>query len=127
MYLAKNIRYLRRKAEMSQDTLAELLGYKSYTTIQKWESGINEPPIGTVQKIANLFRVELDDMVKVDMENTDARRTYYLDEKTADIAQAILENKELSLLFDAARDAKPETLSTAHALLLALKKKEEES
>lgn len=127
MYLAKNIRYLRRKAEMSQDTLAELLGYKSYTTIQKWESGINEPPIGTVQKIANLFHVELDDMVKVDMENTDAKRTYYLDEKTADIAQAILENKELSLLFDAARDARPGTLETAHALLLALKKKEEES
>ena len=35
--LPKNIRYLRKKNEWSQEYVAEKLGYKSYTTIQKWE------------------------------------------------------------------------------------------
>ena len=43
MVLGKNIRYLRKQKDMSQDKLAELLGYKSFTTIQKWESGVAEP------------------------------------------------------------------------------------
>lgn len=52
---AKNIRYLRKRAELSQDKLAEMLGYKSFTTIQKWESGVSEPSMATAQKIANLL------------------------------------------------------------------------
>lgn len=50
--------------------------------------------------------------------------SYYTNPETAQIAQEIYENKELSLLFDAARDAEPEDLQTVHTMLLALKKKE---
>lgn len=49
---------------------------------------------------------------------------YYLNEETAAIAQDIFENKELRLLFDAARDADPEDLEAVHTMLLALKRKE---
>ena len=49
---------------------------------------------------------------------------YYLNEETAQMAQEIFENKELRLLFSAARDASPEDLKTTHDLLLALKRKE---
>lgn len=49
---------------------------------------------------------------------------YYLNDETAAIAQDIFENKELRLLFDAARDAAPEDLETVHSMLLALKRKE---
>ena len=42
MALAKNIRYLRKKMGYSQDDVAEKLGYKLYTTIQKWEMGTSE-------------------------------------------------------------------------------------
>ena len=50
---------------------------------------------------------------------------YYLDEKTIEIAQEIADNKELGLLFDAARSAAPEDLQTTHDMLLALKRKEQ--
>lgn len=50
--------------------------------------------------------------------------TYYLNDETAEIAQEIFENKELRLLFDAAKDAQPEDLQTVHQMLLALKRKE---
>ena len=49
---------------------------------------------------------------------------YYLNDETAAIAQNIFENKELRLLFDAAKDAEPEDLETVHSMLLALKRKE---
>lgn len=49
---------------------------------------------------------------------------YYHDEETAQMAQEIFENKELRLLFSAARDASPEDLKTTHDLLMALKRKE---
>ena len=47
-----------------------------------------------------------------------------MNEETAQMAQEIFENKELRLLFSAARDASPEDLKTTHDLLLALKRKE---
>ena len=49
---------------------------------------------------------------------------YYLNDETSEIAQEIFENKELKLLFDAAKDAQPEDLQTVHQMLLALKRKE---
>lgn len=71
MALARNIRYLRKKQGWGQDTLAEKLGYKSYTTIQKWESGVSEPSLKTVHKLAALFNVEINDLTNSDLE-TDA-------------------------------------------------------
>ena len=123
--LGKNIRFLRKRAEMSQEQLAETLGYKSFTTIQKWESGASEPPIGVAQKIALLFRVDLDDLLKVDLERMPEKSSYYLNPETAEIAQRIYEDRELRALFDAARDASPEDLQTVHTMLKALKAKEQ--
>ncbi len=62
--LSDNIRYLRKKRGWSQDFLAAQLGYKSYTTIQKWESGVSEPPLKRAHAIADLFQVDIDDLTK---------------------------------------------------------------
>ncbi|MBR3277745.1 MAG: helix-turn-helix transcriptional regulator [Lachnospiraceae bacterium] len=122
---AKNIRFLRKRAELSQDKLAEMLGYKSFTTIQKWESGVSEPSMATAQKIANLFHVDIDDLIKVDLEARGEKpEGYYFDDDTAALAQQIYEDKELRALFDAARDADPEALQAAQAMLKVLKRKE---
>ena len=58
------------------------------------------------------------------MKGEETQTKYYLNDETAAIAQDIFENKELRLLFDAARDAEPEDLETVHSMLLALKRKE---
>ena len=50
--------------------------------------------------------------------------SYCPDHETARLAQEIYDNKELSLLFDAAKDAEPEDLQALHGMLMALKKKE---
>lgn len=66
--LSKNIRYLRKKNEWSQDYIAEKLGYKSYTTIQKWEMGTSEPPLKKTRELADLFNVDIDDLTNKDLE-----------------------------------------------------------
>lgn len=62
MYLSENIRYLRTLKGYSQEYVASKLGYKSFTTIQKWESGVSEPPVKKLQELSKLFGVDMDDM-----------------------------------------------------------------
>lgn len=62
MYLAENIRFLRKKQHMSQNDLANVLGYRSFTTVQKWESGDAEPPLATLMRMTELFGVDLNSL-----------------------------------------------------------------
>ena len=64
----KNLKYLRLRDNISQDELANELGYKSYTTIQKWEMGSSEPNMGVVNKLADKWHLSLDELVNVDLE-----------------------------------------------------------
>lgn len=68
---SRNIRYLRKKYDMSQDELAKKLGYKSFTTIQKWESDDSEPTLSTLNKIAKIFNINLSTLVEGDLEKED--------------------------------------------------------
>ena len=71
MCLANNIRYLRKKNNLSQEYIAERLGYKSYTTIQKWEMGISEPSIAKLRALADIFNVDINDMTTHNIEKDD--------------------------------------------------------
>lgn len=68
MNLGKNLRYLRLQHGLSQDYVAAYLGYKSYTTIQKWETGVSEPPLESLSKLATLYKVDMDTLYLVDLE-----------------------------------------------------------
>lgn len=69
VYLAKNLKYLRLKNGLSQDYIADKLGYKSYTTIQKWEMGTSEPSVSVLDKLSKLYNVDMDSMYTVDLES----------------------------------------------------------
>lgn len=71
-WFSVNLRYLRRSAGMRQSDLADQLGYKSFTTIQKWESGVAKPGIDTVEKLARLFRVRIDELLSADLSRAHA-------------------------------------------------------
>lgn len=88
-------------------------------TFTDWKKGKYEPKNEKMQKIADYFGVSVEYL------NTgEIKEGYYLNPETAEVAQEIFENKELRLLFDAAKDASPEDLQTVHQMLLALKRKE---
>lgn len=71
MGLGDNIRYLRIKHGFSQDYIAEKLGYKSYTTIQKWESGVSEPPVKKLKELSVLLNADMNDMANTDMTSSE--------------------------------------------------------
>ena len=62
MYIGENIRHLRNKYGYSQEELAAALGYKSYTTITKWESGVSEPTLKMTNQIATFFKVSVNEL-----------------------------------------------------------------
>ena len=67
MKFKENLRYLRRSNNMSQDKLAELLGYKSFTTVQKWEDGTAFPKVENLNRLSNIFNVELNHLLNYDL------------------------------------------------------------
>ena len=67
MEFKDNLRYLRHSNGMSQDKLAEKLGYKSFTTVQKWEDGSSFPRVSTLQKIADIFGVDVDHLLNLNI------------------------------------------------------------
>ncbi len=67
MLFGKNFRYLRRSNHYSQNFIADEFGYKSFTTIQKWEDGSAVPPYSVIRKLAEFFNVSVDDMMNTDL------------------------------------------------------------
>ena len=93
------------------------------SVFSSWKTGISTPKQDKMQKIADYFNVSLEYLMTG--KEKEGGETYYLNEETSKMAQDIFENKELRVLFDAARDASPEDLQTVHSMLLALKRKEQ--
>lgn len=60
MNFGEKIRDLRNRQNVSQEELANALGYKSFTTIQKWESGDSKPHFSKITQIAEFFGVSAD-------------------------------------------------------------------
>lgn len=145
--MAKNIQYYMDLNGKTRNDVCQDLNIK-YTTLTDWLKANTYPRIDKIEQLAAYFGVKKKDLVedplyeiaeqKIYLDkfkelDTDQKRAllsgemtegYYLDSQTAKIAQEIVENKELALLFDAARDASPEDLQTTHQMLLALKRKE---
>ena len=92
------------------------------STFSDWKNGRSKPKDEKLLKIAEYFDVTLDYLRTG--EEPDRPEGYYLNDETAEMAQALFENKNLRVLFDAAKDASPEDLKTTYDMLMALKKKE---
>lgn len=95
----------------------------SQSTISTWKAKKNLISGELAKKIAEYFHVSVDYLMTG--KEKEGGENYYLNEETSKMAQDIFENKELRVLFDAARDASPEDLQTVHSMLLALKRKEQ--
>lgn len=94
----------------------------SQSTLSDWKRGVSTPKQDKLQRLADYFNVSLQYLMTG--KEKEGGETYYLNKDTRKVAQDIFENKELRMLFDAARDAEPEDLEAVHRMLLALKRKE---
>ncbi len=92
------------------------------SVFSSWKNGISTPKQDKMKKIAEYFGVSVDYLMTG--KEKEGGEKYYLNDETAEMAQHLFENKELRVLFDAAKDASPEDLKTTYDMLMALKKKE---
>ena len=60
MNYGQKIAELRKKADMTQAELGESLSVTSQA-VSKWENGLSEPDLGTINKICELFNVSAND------------------------------------------------------------------
>ena len=67
MTFSNNLRFLRKKFGYSQEFIAEKLGYKSFTTVQKWESGVSESSVAKLKMLADLFHISMDELLNDDI------------------------------------------------------------
>ena len=94
----------------------------SQSTISTWKKKGNLINGEMAKTIAEYFHVSVDYVMTGKEKNGGDK--YYINEETAKMAQALFENRELRVLFDAAKDASPEDLKTTYDMLMALKRKE---
>ena len=70
--ICENIQILRKKRNLTQEALAELVGV-TRQTIAKWESGESVPDLSLAGKLASVLDVALDDLVNAPAEELDGR------------------------------------------------------
>lgn len=85
-----------------------------------WKAGRYTPKADKMKLIADFLGIPVESLLTG--VQTDEHPGYYIDNETADIAQEIFDTPELRILFDAARDSRPEDLQMAADLLKRLKK-----
>lgn len=140
MTLYENIKARRLALKLSQEDLARKLGYKSTSTIAKIEAGKIDIPQSKIKAFADALNTTPGDLMGWYNEsasyNTEEKTSnadkilkkelnhYYFSEETAKIAQAIHDDKNLRILFDASQKLEPEDIEYVVSLVQRLKKKE---
>lgn len=109
---------LRDKLGLKDSDVAKGSGITK-STFSDWKAGRYVPKAEKLDKIEDFLEVK-----RGYLKSNDTDNEYYINPETAKVAQEIFENRDLRVLFDAARDASPEDLQTTYDMLMALKKKE---
>lgn len=112
MRIGDNIKQRRKALKMSQDELAELTG-ANRVTISRYETGLYLPSVPALEKLAVALRT------------TPAMLTggAGMETEQEQFTDLVCRDPNLKLLFDEAREAKPEHIKAATAVLLSLKGK----
>lgn len=76
--LGEKIKLYRESKNMTQGEVADILGVKS-ATISKYEAGTLEPNIESLKKLARLFDVSIDELLKEDDEKFDVSKVNVLE------------------------------------------------
>lgn len=85
-------------------------------TMSDWKSGRYALKAEKLKIVADFFGVSVEYIM-----TGKQPETYYLNEETARIAQEIYDNPDLRMLFDAAKDVKPDSLKLAAEMLKKFK------
>lgn len=115
--LYKRIKKRREELKMTQEELAEIMGYKSRSSINKIELGLNDLPQSKIIEFATALKTTPSYLMGWDNDevNTYGDHKANLDHladkpELLEIYNDIYESENLQLLFDTARDLTPDEL-----------------
>ena len=89
-----------------------------FSTVSNWVNGTKMPRMGNVELLAKYFGIEKSDLLE---EKAKDGQGYYINPETVEIAQQVFQDPDLRLLFEAARDVKPENIRLAAEMLRRFK------
>ena len=81
--LATFLKEKRIRAGLSQKEVAEKLGYSTAQFVSNWERGLSAPPVETLKVIAEMYKINLDEVFQVTLETAvnrlavDLRKKFY--------------------------------------------------
>ena len=113
--LSDNLKSYISRSGKEQKDIAFDLGVNP-PTLNQWVTGKSIPSVSMLKKLADYFNCKLTDLVD---EHEDFN--YYINPETAKIAQEVFNDPDTRMLFDAARDSKPEDIRMAAEMLKRFK------
>lgn len=89
----ERIKNLRKEKNITQSELAEVMGFKTYTTVSKWESGDNLPRGKELKMLSEFFNVSADYILGISNERKinswdDSSNRYIIEEEIPDFPVA---------------------------------------
>ena len=119
------IRRRRIELGLSQEELAERCGFKSKSSINKMEAGVQGLPQSKIIAVARALETTPGYILGWEGVEENQQQEYYTDEVTAQIAEDMATNPNLKMLYDVQRDMDPEDLQAMYNMAMALKRKTE--
>lgn len=116
---SKNLQYYMNLYNKTRIQVAKDIGV-SYTTFTSWIKGTNYPRIDKIEMLANYFRVNKADLIENKYSNEEP---YYNDPSVSEYAQAVKDNPNLKLLFDASKDMSKDDIDFVINTIEMLKKR----
>lgn len=116
---SKNLQYYMNLYNKTRIQVAKDIGV-SYTTFTSWIKDTNYPRIDKIELLANYFRVNKADLIE---NKYSENEQYYNDPSVSEYAQAIKDNPDLRLLFDASKDMSKDDINFVINTIEMLKKR----
>lgn len=117
LYIAENIRSLRKNMGLTQEEVAEMLAI-SPQSVSKWERGETYPDITLLPALANLFMTSIDSLVGMDKINDAVARSAIFQSAHEFLKAGKLQ--EATNILDEARKTFPNDVSLLSELALVL-------
>ena len=110
MSIAENIKRLREKYGLTQEELGEIAGV-SAKAVSKWESGLADPRMGAIQRLADHFQISKSAIID----------DYVEDERQRALEKAFSYYPDMRILFDASNGMESEDVERFAKMMIAFK------
>ena len=115
--IGKRIKNRRKELGITQEELAQKLGYKNKSTIAKIENGTNDIVQSKVVEFAKALDTTVAALMGWDDTEPEQEQHYYLDDDAREMAEFMFTNPEYKVLFDASRKVKKEDIEFVRQMI----------